>query len=90
MRNKFKKRKTTARPTRYVGHGDPYGGDRRGGPAAAAAHRDPALLATAPARTSTEKALVEEQRFSVSVYRPSMMSDRSSRFTPMSFELPRR
>lgn len=84
MRNKFKKRKTTARPTRYVGHGDPHGGDRRGGPAAAAAaHRD-------PARTSTEKALVEEQRFSVSVYRPSMMSDRSSRFTPMSFELPRR
>lgn len=77
MRNKFKKRKATARPTRYAG-------DDRG-------DRDPAL--PSPPRTPPDKALVEsEERFSMSMFeRPSMMSDRDGgRFEQMSFELPRR
>lgn len=83
MRNKFKTRKSTARPTRYTGHnGDAYGDSLR--------DRDPAL--PSPPRTPPEKALIEsEERFSMSrLDRPSMMSDRSGRFEQMSFELPRR
>lgn len=85
MRNKFKTRKSTARPTRYTGHtGDgAYGGDPL-------RNRDPAL--PSPPRTPPEKALIEsEERFSMSMFdRPSMMSDRDGRFEQMSFELPRR
>lgn len=80
MRNKFKKRKPTARPTRYTGH-------TGGGPDG---DRDPAL--PSPPRTPPEKAMIEsEERFSMSMLnRPSMMSDRDNAFEPMSFELPRR
>lgn len=89
MRNKFKTRKSTARPTRYTGHAgggsDAYGRDPLH-------NRDPAL--PSPPRTPPEKALIEsEERFSMSMFdgRPSMMSDdRDGRFEQMSFELPRR
>lgn len=85
MRNKFKKRKSTARPTRYTGHatgGGSYGGDR-----------DPALPSPPRTpRTPPEKGFLDsEGRFSMSMLdRPSMMSDRDNPFGPMSFELPRR
>lgn len=44
----------------------------------------------APPRLSTEKGLIEESRLSSSLFRPSMMSDRSAYMQEMSFELPRR
>lgn len=94
MRNKFKTRKTTARPTRYTGHVDHD-------PTSARAQPLPS-----PPRTPPEKALLEsEERYSMSGFdqRPSMMSDRTSDLGPfadraadrgafeqMSFELPRR
>lgn len=85
MRNKFKTRKSTARPTRFTGNGG--GGDAYGDPLRG---HNPAL--SSPPRTPPEKALIEtEERFSMSMFdRPSMMSDRSGRFEQMSFELPRR
>lgn len=45
---------------------------------------------SSPPKTPPEKALIEESRFSSSLLRPSMMSDRSAYFQEMSFELPRR
>lgn len=88
MRNKFKTRKSTARPTRYLGHGDAFGG--------AARDRDhaPGPGIPPPSSPPPEKALLEssEERLSLSLLndRPSLMSDRDGRFEQMSFELPRR
>ncbi|CAN8103921.1 unnamed protein product [Discula destructiva] len=89
MRNKFKTRKATARPTRYMGHGGDHGDHGDHSPFN---DRDSAL--PSPPRTPPLKALIEsEERYSMSMWdhRPSMMSDRDGRhFEQMSFELPRR
>lgn len=78
MRNKFKKKKT-ARPVRYGGHGDPFAD-----PTTTTANPAPPRT---PPRTPPEKAMIEEGRFSLSALRPSMGS---GTFEQMSFELPRR
>lgn len=65
MRNKFKNRssKRSSRPTRFAGHGSPFDDVPR------------LSSATSPPRTPPKQALFEED--TISLFRPSMMSDRS-------------
>ncbi|KAL1876930.1 hypothetical protein Daus18300_002536 [Diaporthe australafricana] len=65
MRNKFKNRssKKSARPTRFAGHGSPFDDVPR------------VSTASSRPRTPPKQALFEED--TISLFRPSMMSDRS-------------
>jgi hypothetical protein len=67
MRNKFKNRssKKSARPMRFAGHGNPF--DDVPGPRVS--------TTPSPPRTPPKQALFEED--TISLFRPSMMSDRS-------------